>query len=285
MRAIKITIFIVAAFFAGCVQDTTPLTVEFDLQLKEMLTAASLNDEISNFPNRGTYRYYILPNENDFENIPQDPKNPLTRAKIDLGKMLFYETALAQDARFPAGLGTYSCSSCHLSSAGFRPGRAQGIADGGNGYGVNGEQRIKNSNYEAEDLDVQAARPLSLVNVAYVTNTFWNGQFGATSVNLGTEDVWDHLEETELNHLGFEGIETQNIEGLKAHRITINRELIEELGYKQMFDQAFPDVHFSERYTIETGSLAFSAYIRTILGNQAPFQRFLKGEIGRNVFG
>lgn len=226
----------------------------------------------------GRLDYYILPDENDLANIPQDPKNILTREKVELGKLLFFDTGLAQDAIYPSGVGTYSCASCHIPNAGFRPGRAQGIADGGLGFGVNGENRVKNRDYRGDELDAQGARPLTLINVAYVTNTFWNGQFGSTEVNEGTEDVWGLREDTHLNELGFEGIETQNMEGVKAHRISFEKELLDQFGYTEMFDDAFPEIPVSERYGHLTGSLALSAYIRTILSNKSPLQEWLKGD-------
>jgi cytochrome c peroxidase len=68
------------------------------------------------------------------------------------------------------------------------------------------------------------------------------------------------------------------MDGLIAHRITINKELLDEYGYTFLFDQVFADVPVEERYTIKTASLAFSAYIRTILANRAPFQDWLKGD-------
>ena len=35
----------------------------------------------------------------------------------------------------------------------------------------------------------------------------WNGQFGATSLNEGTEALWTEGTPKEKNHLGFEGLE------------------------------------------------------------------------------
>jgi len=35
-------------------------------------------------------------------------------------------------------------------------------------------------------LDVQGVRPLSVLNVAYVENTTWNGRFGGGGVNVTT---------------------------------------------------------------------------------------------------
>lgn len=269
MYAKSIVLFFVLAIIFACTKDQMPLSIEFDNNLRSFLNESA---------ETGHFSYYQLPSESDLENIPQDPLNPLTPEKVELGKLLFFETALAQDAMFEAGLGTYSCASCHIPEAGFKPGAFQGVADGGIGYGANGENRVRNQEYQEDQLDVQSARPLSLINVAYVTNTFWNGQFGSTGVNVGTEEVWDDLEETELNHLGYEGIETQNFEGLKVHRIAINKPLLDQFGYTSMFDAAFPDVDTDQRYSQFTGALALSAYLRTILSNQAPFQKWLKGE-------
>jgi len=253
----------------ACTKDRMPTLVELDNQLENSIQGKSPS---------GTLDFYVLPNENDLHLIPQDPKNPLTPQKVELGKLMFHDTGLGQDPMKEAGRGTYSCASCHVSEAGFRPGNFQGIADGGVNFGIGGEDRVKNTLYSDDELDVQSARPLSMVNVAYVSNTFWNGQFGGGNVNEGTEDVWDLRDDTELNHLGFEGIETQNMDGLIAHRITINKELLDEYGYTFLFDQVFADVPVEERYTITTASLAFSAYIRTILANRAPFQDWLKGD-------
>ena len=268
MRKITLVSSILVLFVLACTKDKMPVLVELDNQLRN-LVAASAPD--------GNLDFYILPSEDDYANIPADPKNPLTKEKVELGKFMFYDTGLARSAIKPSGMGTYSCASCHIPEAGFKPGNFQGIADGGTGFGINGENRVRNTDYDEDELDVQDARPLSLVNVAYVTNTFWNGQFGATGINVGTEDVWDEDEATERNHLGFQGIETQNFEGLEAHRITINKELLDSYGYTEMFDTAFPDIEEEERYTIETASFAFSAYIRTIISNKAPFQNWLKG--------
>jgi len=269
IRLAAISIFALIVMLHACTKDRMPTLVELDNQLDERIRSASPD---------GTTDFYVLPNENDVHLIPQDPKNPLTAQKVELGKLMFFDTGLAQDPAKESGRGTYSCGTCHLSEAGFRPGNFQGIADGGSNYGVLGEDRVKNTEYADNELDVQSARPLSLVNVAYVSNTFWNGQFGGGGVNVGTEDVWDLREDTERNHLGFEAIETQNLEGIIAHRITINKELLDQYGYTFLFDQVFPDIPEEERYTIETASLAFSAYIRTIISNRAPFQDWLKGD-------
>ncbi len=274
MRNLKnISLIIVAIFcLVSCSKDKMPLLIEFDTELKRLIKQHSPD---------GTLEFYILPEENEIEKIPFDPLNPLTKEKIELGKLMFFETGLAQDAIYESSKGTYSCATCHIPSAGFRPGNFQGIADGGIGYGVNGEGRVKSEDYQESELDVQSARPLTLANVAYVRNTFWNGQFGAYEANEGTEELWDYDENeheaTELNFMYHEGIETQNIEGLETHRITINKEILDSLGYLEMYDEVFDYVPEEERYTRQTASYAYSAYIRSIITHKAPFQDWLKG--------
>ncbi len=247
-----------------------PSSSELDNELRQAIRSASGN---------GTLDYYILPNESDLDNIPSDPMNPLTPEKVELGKMLFHETGLAVEAMNESSIGTYSCGTCHIAEAGFKPGFYQGVADGGLGFGVFGDSRYRNSNeYSEGDLDVQSARPLTMINVAYVENTMWNGSFGGSGVNEGTEEQWNEEDGTYLNHLGMKGIETQNMEGVHIHRMNCDKELLEELGYLDLFDEVFADKIPSDRYTIETASLAMSAYIRTIMSTQAPFQKWLKGD-------
>jgi cytochrome c peroxidase len=223
--------------------------------------------------------YFLLPENTDFSSIPQDGQNTLTEEKVALGKLLFFETGLGQAALHESGKETFSCATCHVPSAGFMPGRVQGIADGGAGFGINGEGRLTVGEYQDGELDVQGARPLSLLNVAYVTNTTWSGKFGAYGVNIGTEHLWGEDDPlTIINHLGLEGLESQNIEGLGLHRMEVNPEVVQQLGYQQMFDDAFPDFPEEERYSEVTASFAISAYLRCLTTTEAPFQRWLQGD-------
>lgn len=226
----------------------------------------------------GSIDYYKLPESTDYLNIPQDPRNPLSESKVELGKFLFHETGIGTRAVHPSGMQTFSCASCHIAANGFKPGRIQGIADGGMGFGQNGEIRLKQDVYEEFELDAQPIRPLSVLNSAFVTNTLWNGQFGAGGVNAGTENVWGKsIEGTEVNHTGFSGIEAQNMEGLKLHRMFVDEQIAEELGYKELFDASFPEyTEPSGRYSNETASLAISAYLRTLITHRAPFQEFFR---------
>ena len=162
--------------------------------------------------------------------------------------------------------------------AGFRPGGIQGIADGGIGFGQNGEGRTKLAAYRPNEMDVQGLRPLSVLNVAFVENSTWNGRFGSNGVNIGTEDRWLEAEGTDLNEEGLAALETQNIEGMDLHRMEITEEVLDGYGYRKYFDEAFGDLPEEERYTKRTASFAISAYLRALITNKAPFQEYLKGD-------
>ncbi|MCL5245686.1 cytochrome-c peroxidase [Cellulophaga sp. 20_2_10] len=226
----------------------------------------------------GSLEALQIPLENDLNNIPSDPKNPLTPEKVALGKLLFHETGLALNPIKEIGTNTYSCASCHHAAAGFQSGNLQGIGEGGFGYGAKGETRHMSIDYLETDLDVQPIKSPTILNTAYQKVMLWNGQFGGTSENTGTESNWTPNTPKERNTLGFEGIETQAIAGLGVHRLLIDIAFLENNGYKAMFDDAFPEIQESNRYSTINAGLAIAAYERIVLSSKAPFQEWLRGD-------
>lgn len=222
---------------------------------------------------------YILPDEKNLAEIPQFPVNPLTPEKVELGKKIFFDPIFANEAKRYDMKYTYTCSTCHVVESGFRAGRMQGIADGGYGFGNKGEARIKYPYYANDSIDAQGARPLAQLNVAYVENTFWSGAFGSDGKNSGLDHIFGvHIPLTEVNKLGLPALESQNIEGLGVHRQQFTKKIVEDAGYKELFDKALPDLPEEERYTRKGASFAISAFLRQLLTTQAPFQLWLKGD-------
>ena len=252
----------------GCMRDEarSPLDTELERTLVRLGGTGDLEP-------------YMLPGGGTLAGIPAGVGNPLTDEKVELGKMLFYETALGRDALTKEHLRTFSCATCHVPQAAFTAGAAQGIADGGLGFGTFGSGRLMDENYVEEDIDAQGARPLSMLGVAYVTNSMWAGRFGAHGANAELEEIWGvHDPATEVNHLGLDGLEAQNIEGTVTHRMSTDAYLLDTLNYRPLFDRAFPDFVGEAKYGRVALSFALSAYIRTLLPDQAPWQRWLKGE-------
>ena len=251
---------------AGC--DATPDPDPLDDALDRALAAHGGPDA------------FRLPDPDDLAAIPQDPRNPLTPEKVALGRLLFHETALGVDAVRPEGLGTYSCASCHHAAAGFQAGVPQGIGEGGLGFGRFGERRRRDPAYGRAELDTQPVRTPTALNGAFQDVTLWNGQFGASGTNAGTEGRWAEGTPIATNRLGFQGLETQAIAGLAVHRLAGGAAAVyaESPAYRALFDAAFPDRPPTERATAETAGLAIAAYERTLVATGAPFQRWLRGE-------
>ena len=238
-----------------------------DQALEETLTAAALNGDVDDF---------ILPDSDDYDAIPQDPNNPVTAVKVELGSLLYHETGLLVNNVRPEGRFTASCASCHHAAAGFQAGRVQGIGEGGVGMNNKGADRINHANYAVEELDIQPIRTPSAMNGAYQIVNLWNGQFGATGPNTGTESQWAEGTPIFTNFLGYEGLETQAIAGLSVHRMGDVETTIAATDptYTSLFAQAFPGQPIDR----EHAGLAIAAFERTMLANRAPFQRWLRGE-------
>lgn len=268
-KFIIFTLFVSTLYILSC-QHEPNLETNLDRNLEALLDQKSKT---------GSYEGFVLPESNDYAALPnQDPKNPVTEAKVKLGQMLFFETGLGLENKYPASKVAYSCSSCHIPARGFTAGRFQGVADGAIGFGASGEGRIKHQAYTGDEVDAQGARPLPVINTTFVSNALWAGTFGSTGVNVGTESVWHQDTLVEINFQGLQGLEANNARALVVHRQVINKAVTDSLGYTQMFDVAFPEIPVSERYSRKTGAFAIAAYFRTILTNRAPFQRWLKGE-------
>ena len=173
-------LFLSTTILWSCEKDSVTNSQQ-DEELEQLLSTVNSGNGVD---------FFILPNSDDFANIPQDPNNPITKEKVELGKLLFHETGLAINPENSISTGNFSCASCHFASAGFQAGRFQGIGEGGIGFGENGEGRIKGSLYPGSMLDVQPIRSPSALNMAYQSAILWNGQFGATGPNSGTEYAW-----------------------------------------------------------------------------------------------
>lgn len=132
----------------SCKKESTVNSVQ-DEELAELIDRASEGQGKA---------FFQLPDSDDFNNIPQDPNNPLSKEKVALGKLLYHETGLGLNPENNISMGNFSCASCHFASAGFQAGRVQGIGEGGIGFGLNGEGRIKGSLYTEDMIDVQPIR-------------------------------------------------------------------------------------------------------------------------------
>jgi len=275
LNTIRYVVILLAAAMigVGCSDSAEPGDPNAELvnRLTAQLNQASQGKGLS---------FFTMPSSDDYASIPQDPRNPITREKVELGKLLYHETCLTVRPKFSGNMMQASCASCHHVDAGFQAGVAQGIASGGVGFGTRGEGRRRDPAVPDDSLvDCQPIRSPSALNIAWQTNVLWNGQFGANGVNVGTQGSWTPGTPKEKNTLGYDGVEIQAIAGQNVHRMDIvNSPVATNPTYIQMFAAAFPNTPADQRITEENAGLAIAAYERTLLATQAPFQRWLRGD-------
>lgn len=231
---------------------------------------------------------FILPDSDDFDNIPQDMSNPLTAEKIALGQMLYHETALATEGVNESRSGTWSCASCHHAASGFKSGIPQGIGEGGEGFGLTGEGRVFADGFDksSEDPkfipDVQPLTSPAVLNVAFQDVMLWNGQFGNALDGIVNAAIAVEILSTQgtpkaVNTRQLSGVESQAIAGTGVHRLKTSDDSIVQTNpeYIALFEAAFPQG--TDDATVDAGK-AIAAFERTILANQSPFQMYLKGD-------
>jgi cytochrome c peroxidase len=136
------------------------------------LAAAAVNRRaISAEPDGSAAYQWNLPKGFAKPYVPAD--NPMTQAKVDLGRYLFYDTRMSVN-------GKASCATCHKQELAFTDGRAVGV-------GATGESHSRSA--------------MSLVNVAYNAALTWSNpemrslekqalvpMFGEHPVELGLRD-------------------------------------------------------------------------------------------------
>lgn len=160
--------------------------------------------------------------------------NPMSTAKVALGRRLFYDKRLS-------GNETQSCASCHEQSLAFSDGRATGLGSTGQAH---------------------PRGPMSLVNVAYSVSLTWANPLFA----FGVMD--EPLErQSELPMYGDAPVEL----GLKSQS-QIEERLRDVPEYQPWFAEAFPDQ--GEPITAQNISRAIAAFERTIISGRSPFDRY-----------
>ncbi len=271
------------------------------LVLPQLSSAQSLDDGLRHSiqTSVGNLEALMLPLSKDYGALPADPNNLITREKVALGKLLFHETAVGTATPDAERAETYSCASCHHAAAGFKAGIKQGIGDGGVGFGVSGEGRVLGSNLDIDAADGDKTKPdvqpltsPAVLNVAYQDVMLWNGSFGNSvgSVNAALSATRSAGPAAiKANEFGLSGLETQVLAGTHVHRLNFNDDSVLQIlkKYSRLYFNAFPDgdtgyIPAASRDAVTPEALgaakAIAAFERTIIANEAPFQRWLRGD-------
>ncbi len=279
LKSPLIWFIIIIIIVSGCKPDEPIDENSLDQNLISEIRARSADGSLDFFKLPLQDSYSELNPDSYYSALPSDPQNPITAEKVELGKNLYHETLIGTQSEMPVCYQTYSCASCHHAAASFQSGLAQGIGDGGYGFGNNGDNRQRRPEYPIDKVDIQQLKSPTVLNCAYQNLMLWNGQFGATGLNIGTESNWTEGTPKETNFMGYQGVETQAVAGLKVHKLAPGLEVLEAIpGYVQLFAKAFPNEPPQSRINQKNVGLAIAAYERTIVANEAPFQNWLNGD-------
>ncbi len=235
-----------------------------NIQLEQLVKSAA--------PGNQGLDYFILPDSSDLHSIPTDLRNPLTPEKVQLGKLLFHETALSINSLNPKHWQQASCATCHLAQAGFRSNLAQALGTGGLGWN---KARYRDSEVPSTQIDKQQILAPSVLNSAYQEAKLWDGRLGVAGSNAKEPLILA----ADVNRLKLHGLEAQAIDGFTVHKLG-TAAIAQIPEYQELFAKAFPDrppLGATVEDTIRAGK-AIAAYERTLLANQAPFQKWLKGD-------
>lgn len=228
---------------------------------------------------------FTLPESDNYAALPQDPLNPITAAKVELGRMFFHDNRFALNG-FSDQDPSWSCSTCHTVANGFKPGIAQGIGEGGQGVGVDRRLSFGFDPLAADGSnnkpDMQPIAVPSILNVAFQEVVLWNGQLGNASNGLVNSSLASNIVEPQnlpssVNSHQLAGIESQAIAGQLVHRLrfTENSPLQNLASYRAMWNAAYPG---GSTDILEDVGKAIAAFERTVYANQAPFQKWLRGD-------
>jgi cytochrome c peroxidase len=136
--------------------------------------------------------------------------------------------------------GTMSCASCHIQLLAFTDGRARSV-------GATGQFHPRSS--------------MTLVNSAYASRLTWANQ------------LLDKLEDQALTPLlGDNPVEM----GMGGHEDRIVELLMSEAHYSELARRAFPGD--SDPHSVLNAVRSISAFVRTIVSYDSPYDRYLAGE-------
>ncbi len=162
--------------------------------------------------------------------VPED--NPMSTAKVELGRRLFYDKQLS-------GNQTQSCGSCHLQSLAFTDGKA--VSEGATG-------------------EMTPRGAMAIGNVVYASRLTWANPLIRT------------LEKQQLTPL-FAELPVEL--GLTSQEQALER-LNADPVYPDLFRAAFETEE--PAITLETMTKAISAFQRSIISADTPYDRFVYGK-------
>ena len=193
--------------------------------------------------------------------VTAPPDNVQTPEKMALGKMLFFDPILS-------GNNDIACATCHHPSLGFAD--ARDLSIGVNGQGLGATRHFLSPNNI----------PFAKRNSLSIINTGFNG--------ITTDGINNPVNAAMFFDNRTHSLELQSVEPMKTLEEmrgtsiaqadildTIILRLKNIPQYSQLFNSAFQSAN---AITVQNLGKAIASYERSILSNQSPFDKYMRGD-------
>ncbi|MEL6593404.1 MAG: cytochrome-c peroxidase [Bacteroidota bacterium] len=187
--------------------------------------------------------------------------NPQTEAKVQLGRMLFFDPILS-------GNKDVACATCHLPDNGFS--ESLQISIGVNGRGRGSKRKFKKPN----------TIPFTQRNSQTVLNAAYNGMDFSDNYDPEQAPMFWDMRAKSLEKQALEPIKSlPEMRGAQIPEAEILDRVVERLAqipaYRAMFTEAF-----AEEQPVNATNLAkaIACYERTLVTNNSRFDQFMRGD-------
>lgn len=209
----------------------------------------------------------VIPQEMKLAALPLsvvDPKgNPSTPEKVALGRLLFFDPILSATQKV-------ACSTCHNPRYGWADGRATPLGVGGRGIGPG---RLP--------VEVTGIEPLTR-NTPGLLNVAFNGLVVGQAYDPAKAPMFFDSRESGLEAQLFHPIRSrEEMRGDECEEAQAVAEMVIRVGkisgYQSRFAEAFRD-QGKEKVTAENIAASIAAFERSLVADNAPFDRFMRGD-------
>ena len=201
-------------------------------------------------------RFTALP-----EDVKSPPDNPSSPAKVELGRLLFYDPILS-------GEKDVACATCHHPSSGYA--ETLKISIGVNGQGFGAQRAFKHPN----DIPFTKRNAQSILNAAY-NGIDIHGDYDPSHAPM----FWD---------LRVESLENQAVEPIKAMEEMRGKnfsedEIFDEIEHRLRSNEQYQDL-FRDAFSgdnpimMKNVAKAIAAYERTLVANNSRFDQYMRGD-------
>ncbi len=189
--------------------------------------------------------------------------NVSTPAKVELGRLLFFDPLLSATK-------TVACATCHHPSYGWADGRATPLGVGGRGIGP---KRLP--------VDTAGIEPLPR-NTPGLLNVAFNGLVSGQVYDPKRAPMFLDARESSLEAQVFHPIRSQaEMRGNVCSESQAIAQMVERVdqvkSYREKFTKVFKGNEKS-KVTAENVAAAIASFERSLVGADAPFDRFMRGD-------